>query len=205
MDHDAIKHIRLIAERFGELQGLRLALAGSVLTFVFGTYLIAEPPNGGASIWIAMVGSFAVFGLAERWVSRYYKLTYGRLLSKRAAWKYSGFAAGIAIAIGLFAMDKMSGIPPPASALIFGAPAAMWIVIRDWPLRRYHFASAVACSCAVLLQKTPQAAAAPDMAVATGFLLVGIVYVPIGFLDHRLLASAMKRHTAEGAVTRPSA
>lgn len=187
-----LKRIRLIAERFGELQGVRLALAGSVFTLVFGTYLIAEPPNGGASIWIAMVGSFACFGLGERWVSRYYESTYGRLSPKRAPSVYAGFAGGIAIVTGLFAIDKMFGVPPPASSLVFAAPAALWVVVRDWPFRWHHLAAAVAGVCAFVLQTTPQAAAAPDMAVAAGFLLIGVVYVPIGFLDHRLLAAAMR-------------
>jgi len=205
MDHDALERIRIISERFIELQGLRLALMGSVFTLVFGIYLIAEPPNGSA-IWIAMAVSFALGVPAERWVSRHYESTYGRLSPKRATsasgW---GFGRGIAIGIAMLAMDKVFGVPPPASVLVFGAPAALWIVIRDWPLRRYHLGAAVAWVCALLLQTTSQAAVAPDMAAAAGFLLIGVVYVPIGFLDHRLLVSAMRRQGADDSVTQPSA
>jgi hypothetical protein len=61
------------------------------------------------------------------------------------------------------------------------------------------FAAAVT---AVFLQRTAAAKAAPDLAIAAGFLLLGLSQVPVGFLDHQLLASTMRRRKAEEAEAR---
>ena len=47
-DHP-LERLRLVSQRFAELQGLRVALAGSVFTLVFGTYLMVRPAQGRAA------------------------------------------------------------------------------------------------------------------------------------------------------------
>jgi hypothetical protein len=202
VDDDALKRIRIISERFVELQGLRVALAGSLFAAVFGTYLIAEPPHGEVAIWIAMAVCFGFIIPGELWVRRYYASTFGRLSPKRAgSGSASGVAKGLVLGAGLVVVDKVFGVPAPAGTFLPLTVFALWIGIRDWPLRRHHFVAAAASGCAFLIQTTPQAASAPDMAIAAGFLLFGAVYVPVGLLDHRLLVSAMRGATGDAVAS----
>ncbi len=53
-----LKRVQLVARHFGELQGLRLSLFGSVFTLVFGTYVLAPPAEGSGGIWIALAAAF---------------------------------------------------------------------------------------------------------------------------------------------------
>jgi hypothetical protein len=193
MDHDSLKRIRIISERFVELQGLRVALAGSIFTLVFGTYLIAEPAHGNVAIWVALALSFAFIVPGELWVRRYYASTFGRLSPQGAgSGSASGVAKGFAMGIGLVVIDKVFGVAPPTGTFLVISLMTLWTGIRDWPLRRHHLGAAAACGCAFLLQLTPEAAAVPDTAIAAGFLLMGAIFVPVGVLDHRLLVSAMR-------------
>ena len=186
-DHP-LERLRLVSQRFAELQGLRVALAGSVFTLVFGTYLMVRPAQGRGGVWIALAIAFALMLPGERVIRRYYARTFGRVSPNDS---HSAFVRAGAIGVGLVVLDVF-GVPLPASVFLISAAGALWTGFRDWPFRGYHLGAAAACLCAFPLQTIPEAGIEPDLAAAAGFLVIGIVYVPIGFLDHRLLVSAMR-------------
>ena len=70
-DHP-LERLRLVSRRFAELQGLRVALAGSVFTLVFGTYLMVRPAQGRGGVWIALAIAFGLILPGERVIRRYY-------------------------------------------------------------------------------------------------------------------------------------
>jgi hypothetical protein len=204
-DRQTLARIRIVSERFVELQGLRVALGGSVFTLVFGTYLITEPPHGMVSIWIAMALSFAVLVPVERWVRSYYASTFGRQQPKGFATNAgSGWQRGMAIGAGLVVVDKLFGTQPPAGTFLVLSVMMLWVTIRDWPFRRHQLGGAAAGACAFLLQLTPEAAAEPDTAIAAGFFLMSAMWVPVGILDHQLLASAMRGRESSDTADLPA-
>lgn len=193
-----LKRVQLVVRHFGELQGLRLSLFGSVFTLVFGTYVLAPPPEGSGGIWIALAAAFAVIVPCQRLLNQYYGSTFGRVTSapsNNSSWK------GAATGAGMVLIGMALKLPPPAAALPFVVCFSLWIVIRDWPFRVHHLAGSGAALSATLLLMTPAAVAAPDASTAAALLLFGVAYVPVGLLDHRLLVSLMHGapHAAAGS------
>lgn len=181
--------IQFVGRRYPELQGLRIVLVGGVFTLVFGAYVVAPPAEGGAAIWIALGAAFAVIASSMRSVERWYEGQFGRVVPLRdgqSSWK------GAASGIGCLLTSMVLRIPPAAMAMPMVAWLHLWVAIRDWPYRRYHLFGSITATVSTLLLLTPAAHAAPDLAVAAGFLLVGVVTIPIGFLDHQLLVSVMQ-------------
>ena len=191
-----LKRVQLVTRHFGELQGLRLSLFGSVFTLVFGAYVLAPPAEGSGGIWIALAAALLVIVPCQRVVERYYESTFGRVRrapSNTSSWKSAALGASLVL-IGMALK-----LPPLAAALPFVVGFSLWIVIRDWPFRAYHLAGFGAALSATLLLMTPAAVAAPDAATAAALLLFGVAYVPVGLLDHRLLVSLMHGAEAKAA------
>ena len=57
MDQARLDRIRLLTQRFRELQGLRVALFGATIAIVLGSYLIVGPSRPKPESWIALLAS----------------------------------------------------------------------------------------------------------------------------------------------------
>jgi len=187
---ESLDRVRLVSQRFTELQGLAVAAAGLLFVLVFGAYLVAKP-GPGRSIWIALAIAFLLTLPTTHLIRRYYAATLGRV-SPRAYRVPLVLLGVIAVAIGV--TDQVLGVPAPANALPIAAAGALWIAIRDRPFRLYHLGGCVGALGAFALQIAPNTGLASDVALAAGFGLVGLAYVPIGLLDHRLLVSSIRTH-----------
>ena len=183
-----LARIRLVTERYNELQGLRRAIAGAMLAATGGGLLIAHA--GRRSVLTALVLTFAAMIPSQWLLSRYYAARFGRIVvpppRKQGIWLLAAMA--IVLAITGYAFDSGQFAGP----FMIGVGAALWIAIRDWPLRGYHLLGAVVTGVAAVLQLLAPDSDAMPRAQATSFLLVGLAYIPIGLLDHRLLASVMR-------------
>ena len=73
-EHDRLPRIRLVAQRYHELQGLRGALVGSAFTLSAGWYLVATGWKDGV-IHPAFAGAlaFAIMIPGMLWLDRYYE------------------------------------------------------------------------------------------------------------------------------------
>jgi hypothetical protein len=191
MEHrDSLDRVLLVSQRFTELQGLAVAAAGMLFTLTFGAYLVARPAPG-RSIWIALAIAFLLSWPLTHLIRRYYATTLGRVSPK--AYRLPLVQLG-AMAVTMGVIDQALAVPAPANALPIAAAGALWIAIRDWPFRSYHLAGCLVAAAAFALQIVPNTGLSSDVALAVGFLMVGLVYVPIGLLDHRLLVSSMRTH-----------
>src|SRR5687768_7424689 len=86
MDQQRLERIRLLSSRFHELQGLRVALAGTAIIIAVGGYLFAAPVPTNNGAMIALATSFVLMAPGVWWLSRYYAATFGR-----QAWKPGRF------------------------------------------------------------------------------------------------------------------
>src|SRR4026209_1106141 len=77
MERERRVRIRLLATRFHQLQGLRVAFAGMAYTVVFGSYLVAAEPSE-AGVLIALGVSVLIYLPADLSLKRYYASTFGR-------------------------------------------------------------------------------------------------------------------------------
>jgi hypothetical protein len=191
MDRDQLVRIRLLSTRFHQLQGLRLALGGMVYAIVFGSYLLALEPTE-AGVLVALGVSTLVMLPGDRALRRYYHASFGRQVPyardpRRLLFVYAG--------MGFF--GALLKLDPPSLCIGIVGAYSLWVAIRDWPLRRYYVGAAAAVAVAVAAQFTGRAD--PDVTLAMSFLAIGVAYVPIGFLDHRLLVTLV-RESREAAV-----
>lgn len=204
MDHQ-LRAIRLVTERYRELQGLRLVLGGVSLAGCFGAFALMGAPGGAigqAIVSAVMIGiSFPGIWLTDR----YYATRFGRVV-RREGRDWTPWVSLIGIAFGSSALNTWSlALGPVAFVAVIIPAAALWVSVRDWPLRGYHvFAALAACGALWFVFATP--AAERWLAEALAMVVVGAVYIPIGFLDHRLLTTVMpKRDALEDDATRSSA
>lgn len=179
MDQDWLDRIRLLSARFHELQGLRVALFGAALAIVLGSYLIAaEPTETGVLIALAVAALMTLPG--ERWLARYYATTFGRQVST------SRDHRRVFLVFFAFGLLGVWLEPLRTSVAIVGA-YSLWIAVRDWPWRAHYLGAAAAVAVGFAVQVFGNTTIDPDVTLATTFFLIGLAFVPIGFLDHRLL------------------
>jgi hypothetical protein len=199
MDQHRLEHIRLLSSRFNELQGLKVALAGTAIVIAIGGYLIAVPvpTNNGAMVALAM--SLGLMGPGVWWLNRYYAATFGRQV-----WKPGRFARWFLPAYFVVASLLNASIP----AIPAGAPTvatvvvvSVWVAIRDWPWRAYYLAAPVAVAIAFSFTASGGGEINPHMTLAILFLTIGASFVPIGMLDHMLLVKLMKEARAPESTT----
>jgi hypothetical protein len=175
-----------VSQRFSELQGLSVAASGLVFTVVFGAYLIAKPAPGRGGIWIALAIALVLIVPITHLSRRYYTATLGRVSPKKYRMAVVQLGA-IAVAMGV--IDRALSVSAPATR--FHAPQAR-SGSRSGITVRATTSVLRAAAGAFALQIVPMANIGSDAALAAGFGLVGLVYVPIGFLDHRLLVSSIR-------------
>lgn len=183
-----LRTIRLVTERYNELQGLRLVIAGAMLAATCGGLLIAQARQ--RAVLIAIIVTFAAMLPCQSLLTRYYAARFGRIVVQVS--RRNGLWLLAAMAIALALSGKPFGPGQLAGVFLIGAAGASWIAIRDWPLRGYHLLGAVAAAFGASIQLMAVHAQSLPSAQATAFLVFGLAYIPIGFLDHRLLASVMR-------------
>lgn len=187
---DRLRRIRLVSERYHELQGLRGALIGSAFTLSMGLYLVATGWNDGViHVGFAIGLALAITILGMRWLDGYYEISFGREKPGAAAQRLGTFVIPVS---GLLGMILDDWLPGSSNGGIFMGLGAfwLWIALRDWPLRGYHLIGAIAGFTAAGAQLTVAARHAPDSALAAGFLVIGVAAMWTGFADHRLLTSS---------------
>ena len=182
--------LRLVAERYSELQGLRLAYAG-VVWVTFGAALATQADVTSLELLAAIVGALALY-LPGNWaLRRFYSNRFGRTVvpaSQSRRWLVPALVV-------MIVTSKLGG-GQLAGAFVVVAVGSLWIAIRDWPARGYYVVGGIAGA----LATTAQFAALPGVGShqALGCAIVGLGYIPIGLLDHRLLTSVMRTRREPG-------
>ena len=203
MDHDRLARIRLLTARFYELQGLRVAFAGAIMASVMAGYLIAATPTSSGAL-IAMLTSFGLMIPGEWWLHRYYARTFGRQVSKpRNRVPVIAFVL-IYFAVGVYLDRRFPEIPAGAPTAATVMLASVWVAIRDWRWRAHYLCAPVAVITTFGANVFGAEVVDPGMTLATTLLAMGLSFVPIGLLDHRLLVKLLHevRDMEVAAVTR---
>jgi hypothetical protein len=181
--------IRLVTERFSELKGLHVAYAGA-LWASFGGVLRAQADVTPMHLVVAFAVVVAAYLPGKWWLDRYYASRFGRIvvgpLRRSKLWLLPAFAA-------LALVNTFYGVGALAGAFLIVAGESLWIAIRDWPARSHYLMACVAAASATALQFGSESRFFGP-AQALGLAIIGIGFIPVGLLDHRLLTSVM-RHT----------
>ena len=196
-----LARIRLVTARYNELHGLGGVALGLAFTIAFGIYFAMDARSEGAGV-AAMIGALALTVPGVALVLRFYRATYGRVQqpprrANRGLWH--GVFCGIFIGLEPILGTGRMLTPFVVIGLLF-----LRVAMRDWPLRGYHLFGAAACALGIVIQLQAPAFERPLISppAAASFLLLGLACIPIGFLDHRLLATTMKRTAGEEASNR---
>jgi hypothetical protein len=195
--HDpTLRRVHLVTTRYRELQGLRLACYASTVAATCAAYLMA----GLESAWTVFVAGGvigAVIFFLRRRLNAYYA-TFGRVTIVDVPWQ----ALVVTGAQGLAIFIDRSPFLVVLSAL---SVVSLIVAIRDWPLRRYYLFGVAGCSMAALLQLTPEALSAPHVVIPGSLAIASLAFIPIGLLDHQLLATTMKRVSEGESESEPEA
>jgi len=180
--------IRLVAERYRDVRGLRLVVAGSALVAFFGVYVLAGGPGAFAGFVLALACAFGTIAIALQWVDRFYVSRFGRIVHSES----SDTAVALSIGIGIVVTIANQWLGTfVLGAVVAAATMALWVAIRDWPLRWYYLLGVVPAIVASWIRfRLP--GLSREMAEAIGLVIIGASFIPIGFLDHRLLTSVMR-------------
>ena len=183
-----LARIRLVTERYYELQGLRYVLVGASYLVGMGTALMASGWDlAGTDTFIAFGLTFAVLIPGMWGLDRYYETTFGRIKPAAASQRLTWIIPLTFTAATLFDLIVLRS--SQAGIFLALGGLSLWVTVRDWPLRRHHLVVAVSGFFTAAMQLTDVARRSPDTALAAGFMLVGVAAVLTGFADHRLLAS----------------
>jgi uncharacterized membrane protein HdeD (DUF308 family) len=202
MTQERLERIRLLSQRFHELQGLRVALCGAMLALTVGGYLTLapEPSNNGAVA--AMLLSFVLIVPGVLSLNRYYATRFGRQVRNPPRHPGRLLLFGSAyLAVTSFLHARFEAIPAGTPTLVVVAVASIWLAIRDWPWRAHYLLATASVSIGFIASAPVTGALAPNMTVGVLFLLVGASMVPIGLLDHLLLMKLMKESREARAVS----
>lgn len=188
-----LQAIRLVTERYSQLQGLRVAYAGLLWT-CFGAVLTTQADVTPLELLTAFLGIVVLYLPGNRMLDRYYTSRFGRIVVPRS----STSKARIVLALAAIAMSsKLFGFYPLAGAFLVVAAESLWTAIRDWPTRGHHVVGGIAGTLAASVQLTLPPGLGPGLAL--GCAIIGLAYIPIGLLDHRLLVSVMCRQAEQEA------
>jgi hypothetical protein len=184
--------MKLAAERFPELQGLRSALIGGVILLGDALYVLLPPlvDVDTTRAGVFAVSAAAVIGVAGMLqLDRYYAGAFGRMTPlPRARW--FGLVGAPGAMMSALVLERLWSLP--AWSLFFTAWAviSLWIVVRDWPLRIHYLLSCAAGLIAAGLcwQNGPPGQGAPDR---FALLAIGAAMAVCGVRDHAVLVAAL--------------
>jgi len=194
-EHQLVR-IRLLSDRFHELHGLRIALFGAALVFsqTTGLFIPSSPPDlaGGLMLFFALI--VASPGLYR--LKHYYASTFGRQVRKAPPrWK-SWIVFGL---LGFVTPVLGDLLPDGAVMAVLVSVLALWVAARDWPFRGYYLLAPMAVGGALAASSAGLGGLDPSRTFAVVHLALGLVMVPIGLLDHRLLVTLVHEARSAGA------
>jgi hypothetical protein len=196
MTEDQLVRIRLLSDRFNELRGLRVAMFGAALAFcqAVGLLIPSAPPSLVGAVMLIVAGI-----VASPWLYRlkhYYDSTYGRQIRKQPPQWKSLIVFGV---LG-FATPLLGHSAPDGSMMaVLVSVLALWVAARDWPLRGYYLLVPMAVGGALAASSAGLGGLDPSRTFAAVHLALGLVMVPIGLLDHRLLVTLVHEARSAGA------
>jgi hypothetical protein len=183
---EQLARVRFLSSRFAELQGLRVALAGAALAFVFGSYLMSGHPTHMGGM-IALAASFLLMVPGQWWASRYYATTVGRQVASRRSWwpKFAFVSAYLLVATFLnWQFPEIPAGAPTAGTVVL---MSLFVAIRDWPWRAHYAVVAAVVATAFSMNVIGVDVIDRGMTLTMTFFVTGLAFIPAGLLDHRLL------------------
>ena len=186
--------IRLVTERYSELKGLHVAYAGA-LWVCFGTALYLQGDVNLVTLMAAFLGAVVAY-LPGKWrLDRYYRLRFGQIVVspwRRSKWL---FPALMAVA----GANLLFGGGPMGYAFLVITISSLKVAIRDWPERGHHLVGCAAGALAASMQFA-QGSGKFGKPEALGIAIIGLSYIAVGLLDHRVLTSVLGHRQHPAAV-----
>lgn len=180
--------VRRVTENYFFWQGLRWVPFG-ILFLIFGAAMMTDGDNDVLLDVLLLVAVTAAL-LVNTWLDRYYARTFGRVTDRARAHRrrtvlkwalvYPALVAAVAIDLTVAPPLLVSG---PMWA---GAMVAYWVSTGRG--RPHVLVAAAATLFTVLI---PLTGASPDHNFGIFFVVVGMVYVVVGLLDHRELVGVL--------------
>jgi len=194
MDQQQLARIRLLSRRFLELQGLRLALAGSAIAVVMGGFLITMPAPTREGAMTAMLAAIVLMTPGQWWLHRYYATTFGRQVQKPGNPRLILPALSLNLAvftISMYLNRRFPEIPAGAPTTVFFGFLTILVAMRDWPWRGYYLG--ITGVVAVAFTASLLTVGDSGTTLAMTFFALGVSAVPVGLLDHRLLVRLIEQ------------
>ena len=190
--------IRFVSERYEQLQGLRVVVIGSVFAVSAGAYALAGAPGGDWGLLTTMLIAFGVMAAGVYLAGCYYTVRFGRIVREERS---ADLWLPVTLSIVMTAGNNVFSLGPLPMPVAFNAGWALWIAIRDWPFRPHYLLGTAACAATLIGVLTiPRFRPHRPVDDALAIMFIGLVYVVIGLLDHRLLTSVMRSQHAEAGL-----
>ena len=194
-----LRNVQLVTERYRDLQGLRVAIAGAMLAAVCGVMLLAAPQASQRMVLRTIIVTFLAMFPLQWALDRYYEARFGRIVVGPVS-RIAGLWLIAAMILTGIVTGSAFGPAQIAVTFAIAAAAALFIAIRDWPRRGYHLVGAAATAYGAAIQFAALSSPTLPRTQLIAFLVLGLTYVPIGLLDHRLLASVMRAQPDEAGL-----
>lgn len=186
-----IQRLQFLTENYTRLQGLRLV--------PFGVFFLARPLLGPPQVsWTAPVLPIATFGLFFL-IGRYYSRNFGRV--QRSAGQRLRTALGVAVVLLiLFAAlwwEERRTLPISPSALLVALGFAGYYF--RFSLKRAPYLGAASLFAIISIWPLTGLAdgGAFGLAAPLGDLALGMTFLTVGLLDHRLLVRNLSPMTED--------
>jgi hypothetical protein len=131
-----LDQIAFVTKHFDRMRnGLAVAFLGPLLLIALAA--LRSP----AWVYVALIAAGLLIGwVAERWTTRRLGRVVAAAEPRHAGWRWIGVLAGVAL-VRLWEIDNDSlGTGLPSFSLIWVGAVVLWVVIRDWPFRKYQVA-----------------------------------------------------------------
>lgn len=188
---DNLARIKLVTERYWELQGLRHVLVAVVFVVVFGGLLLTGPEPASDTLPIAVGSAILLIALGMLWLDRYYARVFGQIQPSVAARRFSVWIVPGTLLVLLW-LHPVVGAPPYSLYFLGWAAFSAWIAWRDWPIRRHRLLDTAAGLGAGLIQWPASAAGQSDAGFLWGLVLMAVAAAMSGVRDHGLLEETLR-------------
>ena len=180
-----IRDVRLVTERYAELKGLHVAYAGA-LWVCFGVALSMEREITTLGLLVPFAITVAAYLPVKWWLDRYYRTRFGQVVVsplRQTKWLVPSL-------IAIAAANILFGGGPLGYGFLVVAISSLRIAIRDWPARGHYLVGCAAGAVAASIQFVPHSGMF-GKEEAFGIAIIGLSYILLGLLDHRLLTSVL--------------
>ena len=199
-----VDRIRLVTHYYEDIQGFRRCFLGASL--LAGAWTAQQVPTTGFGFFVPFLVGLGLAVPANLWCDRYYKSRFGRVLQHRDDAVQRGTRRGIVIGILFFIATQLdsrgAGHGLPSALFAVRAANVAWLLIRDWPHRKYLVLDVCAAVGASAMYIDAQAVRSVEEWLRNyrywaGLGLLGASALVTGVFDHRLLATTLRnRRTA---------